>query len=403
MVLSDDIYDISKKLLGDLNDLYGNATNFDYVNDKLRFIRDSINPDKIGCYTQNPVLKDKLEDILTDMAKIGPLLKKYNKDSKEWIPWKRSLKYEDEEQLTNLLDQLKNNVKEFDQEISRDIHAKTTYLANIAMAEQIDKIGKLKIEVKHSKELTLQDVNIIELNDSPIITQYKNNSVIVQLYGQYNDTNRVKILDEINYLEALGENENFLKCYGVIYHNKNIYMVKENLGNEDQTLYKAMKHYTLPQKKFVLLLIIKAVIKLHEEEIILKTLNSKNILMSINTIPKITDLSSSRKVSRPTTTVSPKFTSDSIKWLAPELTQPSIKTTLQVDVYSIGMILWEMLSSKELYQQMDSDEIDAIKLSEKRTHTMFYIEEYPFIMECLYQDPTKRISLNDLYNKVAMI
>lgn len=42
----------------------------------------------------------------------------------------------------------------------------------------------------------------------------------IQLYGQYNDENSVKILDEINYLEALGENENFLKCYGVIYHHK---------------------------------------------------------------------------------------------------------------------------------------------------------------------------------------
>ncbi|PRP78217.1 serine/threonine-protein kinase CTR1-like [Planoprotostelium fungivorum] len=94
---------------------------------------------------------------------------------------------------------------------------------------------------------------------------------------------------------------------------------------------------------------------LHQEKIIHRDLATRNILLSSDLVCKVSDFGLSREqqegvdVSKTTSTVGP------LKWMAPEAIRSQQYST-QSDVYSFGIVIWEILNEQEPYPGVTSME-----------------------------------------------
>jgi len=80
---------------------------------------------------------------------------------------------------------------------------------------------------------------------------------------------------------------------------------------------------------------------LHENKILHRDLNSKNILLTKGLQAKVADFGLSRKKLEDTTL---SYTMGQIPWMAPEVLQVSKNYTQKADVYSFGILMWQMVS-----------------------------------------------------------
>ena len=395
MAVSDEIIAVGRQLLLGFVDLYANNNDFRSFKFKVKLINETVTPDKIA-ENDSIEMKRLLRDMLANMEQSKEILQRYEKHAKRFNPFQRSQKYNDEKEIIRMTEKLDENLTEF------DVLTQQKILESLSIATNI---RQTTTPPPHSQshEITLDEIGNVDLNVGGVIrTKYAGSPVVVQFYGSYkNHAIRDDIFKEISYLHTIGEHKNFIKCYGRVVHENNIYTVKEDVGNEDKTLYMAMKSYNNTEKKKILLQIISAVELLNQHDIVLKTLNSKNILISTEMTPKITELSNSKHITHPTTMISHEFISDGIKWQAPETANPAATSSFKADVYSIGMILWEMLSGKPLYDGMTKREIYHAKVSEERTRELFDLNEYPFVIRCVHVDPEQRLSLTELSRYIA--
>ena len=107
---------------------------------------------------------------------------------------------------------------------------------------------------------------------------------------------------------------------------------------------------------------------LHEQEILHCDLKSMNVLLGDGMRAKLTDFGLSKvKVETKTTTATTSKVSGTIRWMAPELFKRGEHVSKASDVYSFGMILWEIASRKIPYEETEDDAIakDWIKDGEK--------------------------------------
>jgi len=81
---------------------------------------------------------------------------------------------------------------------------------------------------------------------------------------------------------------------------------------------------------------------LHDNKILHRDFNSKNILLTKGYQAKVADFGLSRKKLEDTTTLS--YTIGQIPWMAPEVLQISKNYSQKADVYSFGVLLWQMIS-----------------------------------------------------------
>jgi len=81
---------------------------------------------------------------------------------------------------------------------------------------------------------------------------------------------------------------------------------------------------------------------LHDNKILHRDFNSKNILLTNGYQAKVADFGLSRKKLDDTTTLS--YIIGQIPWMAPEVLQISKNYSQKADVYSFGILLWQMVS-----------------------------------------------------------
>jgi serine/threonine protein kinase len=135
---------------------------------------------------------------------------------------------------------------------------------------------------------------------------------------------------------------------------------------------------------------------LHRNNILHRDLKSHNILLDESYRAKISDFGLAKlKLATSTASTHASHSSGTVRWRAPELFSLRPQTTPALDMYSYGMVLWEIVSRKIPFAEQPDDLIvvSAVKSGER--------EEIPancppvwqaIIKECWQQEPSCRPS-----------
>jgi eukaryotic-like serine/threonine-protein kinase len=75
----------------------------------------------------------------------------------------------------------------------------------------------------------------------------------------------------------------------------------------------------------------------------------QNVMIGVNGVVKLTDFGLARAMDRARVT-QPEIVKGKVAYLAPELLQPGSEPTVQTDVFGFGIVLWEVLAGRKLFE-----------------------------------------------------
>ena len=145
--------------------------------------------------------------------------------------------------------------------------------------------------------------------------------------------------------------------------------------------------------------ILYAVYRIHEDNAIHRDLHSGNILLNEAMI-RISDLGFCGPADKPLNSIY-----GNLPYIAPEVISGK-ETTFASDIYSVGMLMWEISSGQPPFINYENDYDLALKIiNGMRPKIMPGTPlEYKELMEqCWNADPTKRPDIDALFDKIAEI
>lgn len=170
------------------------------------------------------------------------------------------------------------------------------------------------------------------------------------------------------------------------------------------SLFHALQHQpnspnlTPTNKTLIMIGIANGMISLHNVGIIHRDLKSLNVLLDENLLPKICDFGLSRFTQDEHNTMSIEVGTP--RWMAPEILESSNYTN-KVDVYSYGIVLWEMLTEDIPFKGLTSIQI-AIKITQENARPDFPSNTPRslkfLIRKCWDRDPNKRPTFSQIYH-----
>jgi TPR repeat protein len=137
---------------------------------------------------------------------------------------------------------------------------------------------------------------------------------------------------------------------------------------------------------------------LHTQDVLHRDLKSLNVLISDTGRAKLTDFGLS-KVKQTTKSLTSKSSNQSsqavgtLPWMAPELFKRKAKYTKKADIYSLGMILWELSSRKVPFSEAENMAILALWKAQGEAETIPDNCPKPMaklIKYCWFNTPEKR-------------
>ena len=170
------------------------------------------------------------------------------------------------------------------------------------------------------------------------------------------------------------------------------------------SLFNALKHkegspdLSGTDKTLIAMGIARGMEYLHKKHIIHRDLKSLNILLDDRLLPIICDFGLSRQDKEE------EFKTKDVgtpHWMAPELIETRTYST-KVDVYSFGMLMWEMLTESAPFKGMTTVQILYAVLKKKERPPFPSITPKPmknFINKCWDQDPEKRPTMEEIYRE----
>ena len=170
------------------------------------------------------------------------------------------------------------------------------------------------------------------------------------------------------------------------------------------SLFNALKHkegspdLSGTDKTLIAMGIARGMEYLHKKHIIHRDLKSLNILLDDRLLPIICDFGLSRQDK------DEEFKTKDVgtpHWMAPEMIETRTYST-KVDVYSFGMLMWEMLTESAPFKGMTTVQILYAVLKRKERPAFPSITPKPmknFINRCWHQDPDKRPTMEEIYRE----
>jgi len=173
------------------------------------------------------------------------------------------------------------------------------------------------------------------------------------------------------------------------------YMAKGSLFDR---LAKQKKPLAPKQIKKMALNIARGLHYLHQSKMLHRDLKSANVLVNADGHAKLADFGIADAQAQSVLSIHKE--SDDLAWMAPEVISKRGSYSEQSDIYSYGVVLWEMLTGK----QPGSNQEAILRAKTKNTLTISsdipaeYIE---VLKGCWQADPAKRLSLQDIIEKIA--
>ena len=147
---------------------------------------------------------------------------------------------------------------------------------------------------------------------------------------------------------------------------------------------------------------------LHQEKIIHRDLKSLNVLLDAQYHAKITDFGLAKiKLESTSTSTKAKKGMGTTRWRAPELFERGAKPNAASDVYSYGMVLWE-IASRQLPFSDAADDPTVIRWIEKGEQEEIPSEDCPkpygeLVQACWSKDPHQRPSAEAIVQQLNAI
>ncbi|KAG9459711.1 hypothetical protein H6P81_004219 [Aristolochia fimbriata] len=197
---------------------------------------------------------------------------------------------------------------------------------------------------------------------------------------------------------------NVVAFYGVVSKGPimNLATITEYMVNGSLRQVLRKKDRTIDRRKRIIIAMDAAfgMEYLHEKNIVHFDLKSDNLLVNMRDpqrpVCKIGDLGLSKVKRRTTVSGGIRGT---IQWMAPELlTDQNSMVTEKVDVYSFGIVMWELLTGDEPYSNMHSKDILAGVLKDVRPQVPNWCDPlWRSLMErCWSSDPNARPSFSEI-------
>ena len=233
-----------------------------------------------------------------------------------------------------------------------------------------------------------------------MISEYLPNGTLFDLLHNNNNTNsnNNNKNNNNNYGENINNNSLISTNNNSINNNNNFF----NFNNFDN--YSKNSFYLNDSNKIKIALQIALVIKyLHSRKIVHCDLKSPNILIDKNYNIKLGDFGLSRFIGKNSENIKGKIGTP--HWMAPEILLGG-KYEYHSDIFSYGMILWEILTGDIPYNNIDPKKIENLITNEKN---IVKVPDYGNLIlrklckSCINYEPEKRPSIDEILKELKNI
>ncbi|KAL0250861.1 hypothetical protein GEMRC1_000075 [Eukaryota sp. GEM-RC1] len=205
------------------------------------------------------------------------------------------------------------------------------------------------------------------------------------------DQNEARLLQEVSHMASLSH-PFVLRVFGITRLPKHIGILME-LGSEHLQVPTSLSSTTLAQAIDVCT----AVKYLHSKEIVHHDIKPQNVII-VNSQVKLADFGSSRT----------KYNYTSTLQVTPKYTPPEAFSKIYgpaFDVYSLGILFYEMFTNRLAFEDMLVLEVVTAKQNE---HLLSFPDGFPgpiltLINKCLSVNPSERPSINDVLKELKEI
>ena len=207
---------------------------------------------------------------------------------------------------------------------------------------------------------------------------------------------------EIKILASLPNHANVIKFLGVgVWNDPECTYIFTDLATEG-SLHRYLhvrKNIPSPQQSLGWALqIAKGMQHLHSENVVHRDLKSTNILLTSDLVAKVCDFGTARILAKTSTTEQ----RGTCAWMAPEIHEGSKPINKMCDVFSYGMVLYEIYSGKIPYDTLCSTMIGAAVLKGERPPIPDTLPQFlhSLLQACWQKEPNKRPAFKDIVRAI---
>ena len=232
---------------------------------------------------------------------------------------------------------------------------------------------------------------------------YRNQCVAVKRYENLSKLSIHQSFFEEAYLHGQLNHPHIVSMLGVCVEPNHYFLALEFMENGDlYRLLRNQKHLMLQEKIKIAINIMEGLAYLHEQKVIHCDLKSPNILLNHAMQAKISDFGASLVM--PETNTLLEIYIGTIQWRAPELFDEKTPPSFSSDIYSAGVILWELMTQRKPHQHLETEEkvkdfVCSGQREKIRSNTPKKYAE--LIQQCWDQNPENR-PRNPLAAKVVL-
>jgi serine/threonine protein kinase len=230
--------------------------------------------------------------------------------------------------------------------------------------------------------------------------EWKFNQVAIKQYTaqDFSEQTRQEIRKEAMVMATVSTQSDYLvRLRGMILEKPQYSLVMEYLpGGDLFHLLKSSETLTWPRRYQIGLDMTIGLHHLHERSVLHRDLKSLNVLLDGSGRAKLADFGLSTLKTSSASTTAGGF-KGTVLWSAPELFKRGAKATVFSDIYSLGMVLWELASRKIPFADAATPAIAATWVAQGEQEIV--PEETPqelkqLIESCWDKEPSKRPNAN---------